>query len=749
MRTRLALLSSIRYKIILPYAFVTLILTILGVFVVTYLVSGSFEERFKNQIKDAGRIVSAEVLSQEELRLNISRQIVNTIGMDEAVTDQDWQAVQTFIQPTMATNEAIEQILIVDRHGQERWRFYREVFQPKVGQFNQDIDTGQNLAGWSAVAQVLADSSGNSKAVTIAYDELLQTYLTYTVAPLRTENGVGGAVLVGNYLRNQLRRLKGMAAADILLLSQDGSLVPDLTTLPIGVDELATVSDRLPADRYREIVIKRETETFMDEVTLGGKKYRLAYTPFVLQGQVQGMFAIALSTDFVVETNILNRNSLVLLFTLGIFGLLVVGISTAQRIINPLTHLVNITQAITKGDLKQRAGLQQNDEVGLLAANFDRMTAELERKNADLEEHAARLTAILNSMADGVIVQDLAGQVVTQNPALDALLERIQKGQLRQTAWQWKQDIYTELLRQTARLEPQQPHNIEIGQFTLNSVATPVFTSEQERLGTVIVLRDITREIESERLKDKFISSTSHELRTPLVAIKGYHAFLNMLLRRATKQLDEQAYRQIMEYFDRVEGQVGDLDTVVQSLLDLSQIDAQEFDLQLERLDLRAVIQRVVDEWADKMVQKGLDFQWRTPSNPLWVCGDVERLQQLFQRLIKNAHDYTLVGHVHLQAEEKEGQVRVTLEDSGVGVIEADERYLFTRFFRALHHESTYGVAGAGLGLYISQAIVEQHQGAIWMESEAYNGSTVHVTLPVAAPADDEDIHGHPFTANS
>ncbi len=730
MLSRLAVLSSIRYKIILPYAIVTLLLTVFGVFIITYLVTDSFEERFKNQIKDAGRIASQEVLNQEAHRLNISRQIVNTVGMADAVTAQDWQTVADLIRPIMTTNETIEQILVVNKQGQEQRRFYREVYQPEVGLFNQDINSGQNLIVWPAVAQVLADSAGKTKAIALAYDALLEQYAVYTVAPLRTQNGVDGAVLVGNYLRNQLHLLKGVAAADILLLNRNGELIPDLTTVPVGLTEQQLVSELLSAARFQEIVIKRETETFMDDVILGETGYRLAYTPFILQGQVEGMLVIALSTDFVTQTNNLNRNSLALIFGCGILMLLAVGILTAQQIINPITHLVEITQAITQGDLQRRANLTQADEVGLLAANFNRMTAELERKNRVLEEQAGRLSAILHSMTDGVIVQDLSGQIVTRNPALDALLTRLQREQRKQTAWQWQEDVLTDLLRQIAPVEAQQPHRLEIGQHTLSSVATPILTSDQQQLGTVIVLRDITREIESEKLKDKFISSTSHELKTPLLAIKGYQAFLKMRLRQSAQQLEAQAYAQIMENLTHVEKQLADLDTVVQSLLDLSQIDANALDLQLEPLDLATVIQTVFEEWATKMAYKGLDFVWSAPSDPLWVQGDVVRLQQLFRHLIKNAHDYTLAGQVRVQATQHNGQVQVIIEDTGVGVTADDERYLFTRFFRALHDENTYNVAGAGLGLYISQAIIEQHQGQIWLESEAYQGSKVYVTLP-------------------
>ena len=104
----------------------------------------------------------------------------------------------------------------------------------------------------------------------------------------------------------------------------------------------------------------------------------------------------------------------------------------------------------------------------------------------------------------------------------------------------------------------------------------------------------------------------------------------------------------------------------------------------------------------------------------------------IYGTLIKNAYDYTLPGgRVEIGLRQENGRGQVDVKDSGVGIAVEQQRFLFTRFFRAIHAESTYEVSGAGLGLYISKAIIEAHQGEIWMESKVNQGSTFSFALPI------------------
>jgi signal transduction histidine kinase len=281
-------------------------------------------------------------------------------------------------------------------------------------------------------------------------------------------------------------------------------------------------------------------------------------------------------------------------------------------------------------------------------------------------------------------------------------------------------------------LEFRERYRFEAGHQVLSSSSAPVMTSDNTQLGSVVVLRDITREVESEKLKDDFITSISHELRTPLTAIKGYNELLTMT---AAGKLDE---RQLG--FIRTIGQnVDDLLTIIQELLDLSQIDAGNLGIDQEPLDLSELVAMEVEKWTGKMEERDLFFAVHLSDEPIWIEGDYNRLTRVVHNLIKNAHDYTLPGgNVEVFITGENGQARVDVKDTGVGISQQDQRFLFTRFFRAIHEESTFEVSGVGLGLYMSKAIVEAHNGEMWMESESNQGSTFGFILPIIGPDSDD-----------
>jgi signal transduction histidine kinase len=279
---------------------------------------------------------------------------------------------------------------------------------------------------------------------------------------------------------------------------------------------------------------------------------------------------------------------------------------------------------------------------------------------------------------------------------------------------------------------------LETDNQVLSALSAPVVSSGEEELGTVVVLRDITREVEAEKLKDDFITSMSHELRTPPTAIKGYVDLLKMT---AASQLDDRQ----LGFIDAIDQNVKDLLNIIQQMLDLSQIDAGTLGIDQELQNITELIEMEADNWVEQMTQRQLEFNVHLPDDPIWVTGDWSRLTKVMSHLLSNAHNYTLPGgQVDISVVRKNILVQVDIKDTGVGISEEDQRFLFTRFFRAIHEESTFDVSGAGLGLYISKAIVEAHGGNMWMESELNKGSIFSFALPVVDPESVESEETYP-----
>ena len=707
-----------------------------GVFVVTQLVAGSFEERLKNQLIEAGRIVSDEVVNRERLRLEMERTIANTIGLPQALIDRNFQELYDLVFPHIANTNAIDSVVLLDTQGKEVLRLQRETVDPNAP-LKTYQGSGANFFGWGAVARVLSDPQSSLKDVQIARDTNSDELIIYTVGPVKAPEGTVGAVLVGTYLKRELDAIHEVALTDVTLFDEQGQVIR--STLVVDEEEAAEVFKIFTPEKFQQVVDQAKNEVYFDEVEgpdeveTRGQTYRLAYAPFILRGQVYGVYAVALPTNFITNTNNQSRTLLSIIFSAGVMAVLVIGYVVSQRIIRPIIRLVQTSQEIAKGNLDQRTGLKRDDEIGILASTFDDMTSELQKKTIELREEASKLTAILHSIADGVIVQDLEGNVITTNPAAEEILAAIgddfispdpemnnmEVGREPGQAQSWS------LFNHLTGLEFHETRRFEMGRRVLSALSAPVVTSDGEQLGSVVVLRDITREVEAERLKDDFITSMSHELRTPPTAIKGY----NDLLKMTSNNLDERQ----KSFIEAIEQNVTDLLNIIQQMLDLSQIDAGTLGIDQELQNLTELIETEAEQWAEKMEEKELAFSVHLPDGPIWVEGDWDRLTQVIHNLLSNAYNYTLPGgRVEVSAKQKDGQAQVDVKDTGVGIAKEDQRFLFTRFFRAIHDERTFDVSGAGLGLYMSKAVIEAHNGSIWMESGLYQGSIFSFALPVA-----------------
>lgn len=736
--------SSIRNRIIIPYALLTLVLATFGAFVVTQLVAGSFEERLNNQLIDAGRVVSEEVVNREEKRLEVERTIANTLGMPEAVINRNAQELERLIAPIIANSQNTDAIIVVDTQGKEIIRFQRDLSAATTPPALIYTDTGINLFSWQAVAGVLSDPLGTTKDVQLAQAHKSNELMVYTVGPIRTDSGTVGAVLVGTYLQNEVNDFRSVALAHVTLFNERAEVI--ISTLMPDKAEANKVFQVFTPQRFQEVVKQKESVTFLSQVEgvadpnnieAGDQTYRLAFAPFILRDHLYGVYAVALPTNFITEINDENRIWLSLIFSGGVVAVLVIGYVVSQRIIRPVIRLVQISHEIASGNLDQRTGLKSDDEIGILASTFDNMTAELQKKTIALREEASKLNAILNSIADGVIVLDLEGNIITTNPAAEKIVSVIgpdlgmvqlhqEKGEKHQPPS--NQQVQS-LLEQLTGLEFHETRRFEMGRQTLSALSAPVVTLDGALIGSVVVLRDITREVEAERLKDDFITSMSHELRTPPTAIKGYNDLLKMM---ASNKLSQRE----LSYIDAIEQNVTDLLKIIQQMLDLSQIDAGTLGIDQEEQNLVEIIETEAEQWFELMAEKELSFSVQVSDEPLWVVGDWSRLSQVIHNLLSNACNYTLPGgKVEITVTQVDNEAQIDIKDTGVGISKENQRFLFTRFFRAIHQEDTFEVSGAGLGLYMSKAIIEAHRGRIWMESELNQGSTFSFALPLINPA--------------
>ena len=254
-------------------------------------------------------------------------------------------------------------------------------------------------------------------------------------------------------------------------------------------------------------------------------------------------------------------------------------------------------------------------------------------------------------------------------------------------------------------------------------------------LGTVSIFRDITHQIEVDRLKSEFVATVSHELRTPMTSIRGY---VDILLMGAAGELNDQQ----SNFLGFVQNNTERLNILVNDLLEVSRIEAGKVNLSLQQVDPAALAEEVIAEFRQSVSDEGrsLPINLVHPEQPLAIYGDAERLRQVLQNLLSNAFQYTHDGGTIQVTVELDGDfVKLAINDTGVGIEPGDQERVFERFYRG-EDPLVLASAGTGLGLSIVRYLIELHGGQIWVNStgKSGEGSTFAFTLPVF----EENKHG-------
>ena len=364
----------------------------------------------------------------------------------------------------------------------------------------------------------------------------------------------------------------------------------------------------------------------------------------------------------------------------------------------------------------------------LVAERTQALAESLDRERIE----AGRNRAILNSIADGVIVFDTKWNATLANPAvrgmLDFPLELIIDKNFRELIEHPKLAPKSRGLLSAMMEHDTQPvgFRIEWGEKTLSVSAAQVY-SRQENIGTVTVFRDFTREAEVERLKSTFVAIVSHELRTPLNAILGYAEMFKELVYGSINEKQANMAERIMKNTQRLLGLINDL-------LDQAQMEAGKLTIQMASVkptELLESLHSVMDKTAS---DKGLRLTSEIDDFlPEAFSGDAARLQQILVNLVNNAVKFTDQGSVHVKlfysSQYKWG---IEVADTGNGIPESELAYIFDSF-RQVEGSASRVHGGFGLGLSIVKQLVGLMSGEIKVQSKLREGTTFIITLPLVA----------------
>jgi signal transduction histidine kinase len=381
-------------------------------------------------------------------------------------------------------------------------------------------------------------------------------------------------------------------------------------------------------------------------------------------------------------------------------------------------------------------------ELREINANLDQVVIERTQELAESLEReqieAGRSQAILNSIADGVVVFDTKWNAILANPALKGMLElppeSIVNKNFRELIEHPSLSPKSRPLLYAMMEHDTQPPSfrIEWEQKTLSISAAQVYDNAKNRntnIGTVTVFRDFTREAEVEKLKSTFVAIVSHELRTPLNAILGYAEMFKEAVYGPMNEKQINMAERIMKNTQRLLGLINDL-------LDQAQMEAGRLTIQMAPLrpaelleNLHGVMDQIVQEKGLKLTSEIED------ALPEVLNGDAARLQQILVNLVNNGVKFTDRGGVHIRlfcpSSNKWG---IEVIDSGCGIPEDELPYIFDTFHQ-VEGGATRSHGGFGLGLSIVKQLVNLMSGEIYVSSEVDVGTRFIVSLPLVVPA--------------
>lgn len=431
------------------------------------------------------------------------------------------------------------------------------------------------------------------------------------------------------------------------------------------------------------------------------------------------------------------------LFSMSVIGLsaLIVGmifsLILSRLIVRPLRQMIEATEQVAGGNYDVTVPAGSSDELGQLGQSFNTMVRQVKSFHdlniRQIFSEKKKSDAILRSIDDGLFVVDSDYKIVNMNPAAQQIIGKNTEDVIGLHFLEiLKRDEIFASIKKT--MESGKTHNIDELQNVIsidNDGQTsyyqfsilPVLEKQDQLLGVVLLLKNVTRLKELEKLKSEFVMAASHELRTPLTS-------MGMSIKLLIEQLSDKLNDDQRELLNAADEEQQRLRSLVDDLLDLSKIEAGKMQMEFQDVAVNSLFQRAQKVMVSQAEEKGISFEVNTPSEKIIIKADPSKIIWVLTNLIGNALRYTdSGGTISLNAGIYSGIVYLSVEDTGAGIPPEYQAKIFDKFVQVKNERST---GGTGLGLAICREIVRAHGGTIWVDSEPGKGSKFTFTIPSA-----------------
>ena len=539
----------------------------------------------------------------------------------------------------------------------------------------------------------------------------------YMTAPVLVEDELVGTVLVGRRLPWILASLHTSALTDVVFYDADNQ--PLGTTFPareIGLDMLPTPADESVAD-----IVK---------LSLASTTYRGLYFPVQFGEHIVGTLGVLIPDNAAFAADAGRQLSSLLLATLAA-GAVITLFMSSSWVLGRISYITQTAEALALGQFTARTNMQPTDEVGKLGYALDQYADYVQERQDALRSSLRRqrrenerLMAVMEALPDGVVVQDLDGRVVMLNETAQELL-----GSRR--ALRANNDLQELTSMVTERLGPAlapgiyalgEPQQIKLDGKMLHAQAAAVVTITQQRIGTVIVLRDITEDVRLEVARENILKQIERDVQEPL-----------------EKLVPAAKPAPIGNFSREIRQHASALQRMILEMRELTDAKLRQLPDQQQPIPLDTLIWAVANEWRQVAQAQNLKLHVIIEKSGLYVLGQERRLRWAIGNVIDNAIKYTPPGGdltLEIQDSTANERAHLRVRDNGVGIARDELDHVFDRFFRGkpvTKDGRELRVPGSGQGLSSAKQIFESHGGSLSIKTKQWTGTAVYFTLPLTA----------------
>ena len=514
------------------------------------------------------------------------------------------------------------------------------------------------------------------------------------------------------------KKLGSQIDARITIIALDGTVLGD------SVEDPATMENHATRPEIKDALSSGIGESTRYSITLGEKMMYVA-VPVTNEDEIIGLARVALPLTQVQSS--VNNIIVIIIFAIVIASMLVVLIAwlITRVTTRPIRELTKASREIASGEFSHKISVGTKDEAGQLAHAFNEMSSKLKEMVATISDDKARLSGILDNMADGILLADTEGNITLTNNAARTLLNiGSKKTEGRPLIEIVREYEFNDLLNDCLKTMQEQITQFESSTSNrfLRVIAIPFVDNRPG--GALFLIQDLTEVRSLQTMRKELVGNISHEFRTPLAGIKAMVETLQDIAaddREATK-----------DFLSRIEVEVDRMTQLVSELTELSRIETGKAELVLESVDFNLLVEEAVAQLKPQTERQNLSVETSLAKDLPVISADRERLRQVVVNLIHNAVKFNLPGgSIKITTSSSENSIDVEVSDTGIGIAKNDLPHIFERFYKA---DKSRSGQGSGIGLAVAKHVVESHGGEIRAQSEEGKVTTFTISLPLIKP---------------